>query len=280
MPLVLVISSYVAGSRVGAAPAAMALGALKIDPIVVPTTLLGRHPGWGPPGGGPVAVETMRDMLDAIAAQGLFDLLDGVLTGYFAHPDQIALAASAITAIRAARPSVTVLVDPVIGDEGGLYVPAAVAGAIRDRLIGLANIVTPNLWELGWLSAKPVATRADILAAARALGASAAVTSIRRGDEIGAALLTPAGALAATTPAEASAPNGTGDLFAGALLAAMIDGQNPAAALTHAVAVCADIVTLAHRWQAPELPIVAAAARLAQPVTQPVLWDFTGDGDD
>ena len=44
------------------------------------------------------------------------------------------------------------LVDPVLGDAGRLYVAQETAEAIRDRLIPLADIATPNLFELGWLT--------------------------------------------------------------------------------------------------------------------------------
>ena len=55
MKKLVVISSYVATSRVGGAIAALIGPALDIDPVLIPTTLLGRHPGLGAPGGGAVA---------------------------------------------------------------------------------------------------------------------------------------------------------------------------------------------------------------------------------
>jgi pyridoxine kinase len=55
MPLALILSSHVAGSRVGGFPQALALAQWGIDPVLVPTVLFGRRPGRGsPPGGGPV----------------------------------------------------------------------------------------------------------------------------------------------------------------------------------------------------------------------------------
>src|SRR5690348_3888755 len=93
MKRALVISSHVAASRVGGSAQALALAAIGIDPVVVPTVLFGRHPGWGKPGGGPVPRETFEGMLEGVAAQGLtFDL---VLTGYFASTEQVRLAARA-----------------------------------------------------------------------------------------------------------------------------------------------------------------------------------------
>src|SRR5690606_2105195 len=130
-PLVLVISSYVAASRVGGGIAPYVLGPLKVDPVHVPTCLFGRHPGWGPPGGGPVDAGTMAGMLEGAAANGLYSRVDAVVTGHFSHPEQVAVAADAIARVRDAprrgehahapeRP--VIIVDPVMGDEApGLY---------------------------------------------------------------------------------------------------------------------------------------------------------------
>ena len=54
MPLALILSSLVAASRVGGGVSERVLNAAKIDTMLVPTVLFGRHPGWGAPGGGPV----------------------------------------------------------------------------------------------------------------------------------------------------------------------------------------------------------------------------------
>ena len=76
MPLVLIISSYVAGSRVGGGIAPFVLGPMKVDPVHVPTCLFGRHPGWGPPGGTAIAPEVMAKMLEGIEANGLYSMMD------------------------------------------------------------------------------------------------------------------------------------------------------------------------------------------------------------
>jgi len=103
MPLVLVISSYVAASRVGGGIAPYVLGPMKVDPVHVPTCLFGRHPGWGPPGGGAVAADMMAQMLEGVQANDLFGLLDAVVTGHFSTPDQVRVACEAIDRMPAIR---------------------------------------------------------------------------------------------------------------------------------------------------------------------------------
>ena len=167
MSLTLILSSYVAASRVGGFVQALALAAFGVEPVLAPTVLFGRHPGWGAPGGGPVDPDQFRSLLGGIAAQGLPGRADLLITGYFAHPDQVAAAAETIDQMRRDRPDGGyVVVDPVLGDEGkGLYVKPEVANAVRDLLTPRADLITPNRWELGWLSGCKVDTCDEIATA-------------------------------------------------------------------------------------------------------------------
>ncbi len=65
----------------------------------------------------------------------------------FRKPRQPAAAAKLVSAAKAANPNVTYICDPVMGDLGGLYIPPETAAGIRDELIPLADIATPNRYE-------------------------------------------------------------------------------------------------------------------------------------
>ncbi len=167
MARVLILSSYVASSRVGGGAQALALARLGIEPILVPTVLFGRHPGHGPPGGGAVDAETFEAMIGGIEAQGLFGQLDAVITGHFSTPEQIAIAADALGRVKTAAPGARLIVDPIMGDaDKGLYVREAVAEAVASLLVMCADIVAPNAWELARLSGRPVTDAASAVAAA------------------------------------------------------------------------------------------------------------------
>ncbi len=271
MPLALLISSHVAGSQVGATAQAAALTQFRIDTMVVPTVLYGRHPGWGVPGGAPVPIEVVEGMLDGLEANGLFGLTDLVITGYFASAAQVRAAARAIDAVRAAprdgaaarKP--TIIVDPTMGDAGkGLYVPAEVADAIAADLIPRADIVAPNAWELQRLTGAEVRDPAGAVRAARLLNKPVIVSSVQRGNEIGVVYADRKEAwLAAHAKAERS-PSGTGDLLTALFAASILEGQTLSYGLARAVGGVAETVTAANIWNAPELPIVAMAARIKQ----------------
>lgn len=273
MPLALIVSSFVAGSRVGGFAQSLALAVLGVDPVLAPTVTFGRHPGWGPPGGVAVSSEVLRDVLEGVEAQGLFGLSDVILTGYFATADQVEVAAAAIDRARAcdraeaATPTLRMIVDPILGDDpGGLYVRPEVEAAIRAHLLPRADLLAPNRWELERLSGTPVTDAARALAAARSLGVPVLASSIPVGaDQLGVLYTDADQAWLATHGKAAAAPHGTGDLLTALFAAALIEGLPPPTALTRAVAGVVDAVDAALAWDAPELPLVALGGKLGTP---------------
>lgn len=273
MPLALIISSHVAGSRVGGFAQALALASFGIDPVLAPTVTYGRHPGWGPPGGARVSADVLRSVLEGVEANGLFGLADVILTGYFASCEQVEIAAAAIDRARgvdrtgAATGALKVIVDPILGDDGReLYVRPEVEGAIGAELLRRADLLAPNRWELERLSGRPVTDPASALDAAGALGRPVLASSIPCGaDRLGVLYSGGDQAWLASHGRSELVPNGTGDLLTALWAAAAIEGLAPPNALTRAVAGVVEAVDAALAWSAPELPIVALGQRLRAP---------------
>jgi pyridoxine kinase len=241
MSRALILSSFVAASRVGGGAQSLALSVLGIEPVLVPTVLFGRHPGLGAPGGGAVGPDLFKNILGGIEAKGEFARFDLVLTGYFSHPDQVLAAAKAIDQIRAARAQAgaeppLVLVDPVMGDEGkGLYVQQAVADALAEHLLPRADILAPNAWELAYLTGMAVSDPHSACLAARSLKTTVMVSSVPSEDQIGAVLVMASEAWLACHPHLSAAPNGVGDLLSALMGAACLEGLAPHHALAQAV---------------------------------------------
>ena len=53
-----------------------------------------------------------------------------------------------------------------MGDTGGLYVPQETAEALRDLLLPIADIATPNRYELEWMSGAKLDDIRSVIAAA------------------------------------------------------------------------------------------------------------------
>jgi pyridoxine kinase len=262
MARVLILSSYVAASRVGGGAQALALARLGIEPILVPTVLFGRHPGQGPPGGQAVEPEVFEAMLGGVEAQGLFGGLDAAITGHFSSAEQVAIAAGALTRVKRASPRCRVVVDPIMGDaDKGLYVREPVAEALAAELVPDADILAPNAWELARLSGLAVSDPASAVAAARALGRPTLVSSIEAEARIGVAYVDAREAWLAAHPRRRTAPRGTGDLLTAIFVAALVHGCPPSEALALAVGAVAEAVEDAAAVD--ELPISALPAALS-----------------
>jgi len=263
MKTVLLISSLVSSSQVGASASGFCLRRLGIDVAVLPTTLFGRHPGWGAPGGHAVDVKTLSDMWEAISAQNI--KFDAVMSGYMAAKDHIDLAASIIKRVRADNPRARILIDPVKGDDGRLYIPEHRAEAMRERLVPLADILTPNLYELSYLAGSTLDTIDDIITAARAIGPDVLVTSVPYKDQIGALWVSPDKSLYVGHQSFARIPNGGGDSLAALFLAHRLSGKSPAHAQQRAVSSIFNILSAAQNNDHKELPLTQHQNSLLSP---------------
>lgn len=254
MKTVLVISSFVASSQVGATASAFCLRRLGVEAVVLPTTLMGRHPGWGPPGGGATQVEQLESMWQAIRKQGL--RFDAVFSGYMGHVDHVALTARIIRDIKMDNPNALVLVDPVMGDDGNLYIPEDRAQAIRTDLIPLADILTPNVWELSYLTGTQSNTVTALVQSAKAWNADVLITSVPVDNEIGALLVTPQDAFLVQHKKFGKVPHGGGDALAATYLAHNLLGLSPRKTLEFSVASIFEVMSAAMNLDAGELPLV------------------------
>jgi pyridoxine kinase len=223
---VLSISSQVAYGPVGNSASVPALQAAGFTVAQIPTIILSNHPGLGKPSGVKLPPTELEAILKSLEALGALDTCVGVMTGYFASADQIKVAASFIHRMKVKNPSLYVLVDPVLGDDGSLYVSSEVATAIRDELLPLASCVTPNCFELGWLSGKAVSNKAEVLIAAATLPCKEIVaTSVPRDvDNLTTLAIVGSEYSETSTTIKPSVPHGTGDFLAGLYFAARLNG--------------------------------------------------------
>ena len=148
---VIVISSHVARGSVGNRAAVFALETLGFPVWAIPTITLPWHPGHGPATKIIADKSDFLNFLNDIANAPWIDEVGAILTGYMANAEQVKAVANLVKTLKQTNPEILYLCDPVIGDMGGLYVVEETASAIRDKLVPIADITTPNCFELGWL---------------------------------------------------------------------------------------------------------------------------------
>lgn len=263
---VLIISSQVASSAVGAGASAACLQGLGVNTIVLPTTLFGRHPGWGAPGGGVIPAAQLTDMWNAISKRDI--QFDGVLCGYMGDQQHVTLAASIITQIKERTPDAIIMVDPVMGDNGALYIEPEIAGAIIHTLIPLADYITPNLWEFSVIANLPQTATATlspgmIHKTAKAMPPDVIVTSVSVKDAIGVMLITDEGTYLVSHEKFGQVPHGGGDSLAGLILGHLLSAKPPERALAQATASIFDILSgYDAKRDHGELPLVRLQAAI------------------
>lgn len=220
MARVLAISSQVVFGPVGLNCIVPALQSGGHEVLAIPTILLSNHPGHGKPEGRATAASELTEMITALEKLGVFENLDAVITGYFANAEQIEIVAALIIRLKCK----IILIDPVLGDHGKLYVGQAVAEAISDRLVPLATTLTPNAFELSWLTGLSTQNSEEAIHAARCLKvrdviATSVVKSI---SELSTLRIYGGHVEAITSPIEANVPNGTGDYLSGLYLSGLL----------------------------------------------------------
>jgi pyridoxine kinase len=265
MATVLSISSHVARGAIGSRASVFALERMGHEVWSVPTVILPYHPGHGPGTRIEMPAGPFAALLDDLAGRPDFARLDAVFTGYLAHADQVEPVAALIDRLKRHNPDARHLCDPVLGDDGRLYVAEPLARAVRDRLVPRADILTPNAFELAWLAGREALDNAALAAAARAISdATVLVTSahaMRRGC-IATLAVEGARAVLAEAVAVENPPHGTGDLLASLFLGHTLRGTPLEPALTRSLASLHDILVQTARTRRDEMALVAEQGRL------------------
>ena len=232
-PFVISIQSQVVFGHVGNSAALFPMQAVGLEVAAIPTVIFSNTPDYPTLRGRALPPEFFSDLLQGARERGLPERADFILTGYIGSLDVALMVADFVAEAKAVNPRLIYVCDPVMGDAGpGLYVPEAIADVMRDRLLPMADIATPNPFELSWLTGREIATMTDLEQARAFLriapGAHLIATGCLLED-------TPAGHIesvilgtdgASRHPVEhlPVALPGTGDLFAGLIVAGLARG--------------------------------------------------------
>ena len=237
MKTVLAISSQVVRGHIGLGAVGPGIEALGHEVWPLPTVLLSNHPGHRHGAGQCVVPPVLEEMIDALDANGWLERIDAVISGYLPTTDHVEFVRRVVTRVRGMR-DITYLCDPVIGDDPkGLYIEQDVAGAIRDHLVGRADLVTPNRLELSWLTGMKVdgpdtaGEAGKVLVGKLGAGAVAATAipsmeagETQTGSTFSDVMYDGEATWQVTSDRLPDVPHGVGDLFGGLLLGHVLNG--------------------------------------------------------
>ena len=260
--LVISVQSQVVFGHVGNSAALFPMQAAGLQVAAIPTVLFSNTPHYPTLRGRPLPGDFFAELLQGAEERDLPRRAGFIISGYIGSVEVARQLAAFIARAKAANPGLIYLCDPVMGDSGpGLYVPEAIADVMRQDLLPLADIATPNQFELGWLTGTTILDLADLrLAAARlALAPDARLIAT------GCALRDTAPGMIESVILHGPEPSrhpvahlpialpGTGDLFAGLIVAGCANGLDLPAAVSLAQDLTSRALAHAQRLGAREV---------------------------
>jgi pyridoxine kinase len=273
---ILSIQSSVAYGHVGNSAAVFPLQRLGHTVWPVNTVQFSNHTGYGQWRGPIFTATDVSSVIAGIGERGVWPRCDGILSGYMGDAAIGTVILETVAEIRKANPRAVYCCDPVIGDVGrGVFVRPGIPKFMRDRSVPAADIITPNQFELEYLTGKKVETldqALDAAQAARALGPRVVlVTSLIRrdapADTIEMLADAPEGAWLVATPRLRldPMPNGAGDVVAALFLATFLETSSVSRALDDTAARIFAVFDATQRAGGRELALIAAQNEIARP---------------
>lgn len=275
---VLSIQSWVAYGHVGNASAVFPMQRLGVEVWAINTVMFSNHTGYGKWRGPVFPADQVREVFEGIADRGVLGQCDGVVSGYMGDAAIGEAILDAAARVKAANPQALYCCDPVIGDVGrGVFVRPGIPEFMRDRAVPAADIVTPNQFELEYLSGMTVKTLADACKAADAvhkLGPKTILlTSLHHdglaADKIAMMVSHRGKRFAVETPMLKVSVNGAGDAIAALFFVHFGRTRDPKLALENATASIYGLLKRTEEAGTREIQTVAAQQEFVEPT-----WRF------
>jgi pyridoxine kinase len=274
---VLSIQSAVAFGHVGNSAAVFPMQRLGVEVWPVHTVNFSNHTGYGEWRGPVLPADDVRAVLQGVADRGAYPEVDAVLSGYQGGSDIGSVILEAVEAVKAANPAAIYACDPVMGNAtSGCFVHPDIPVLLRDRVVPRADLITPNQFELGYLTDTEPHTLEETLASvdlARAMGPSTVlVTSVLRpeapADTLEMLAVHGDEAWLVGTPRLPMKANGSGDVTAALFTTHLLGTGSAQEALERTVSSVFDLLSLTLDSGRRELQLVQAQDALAHPRRQ------------
>jgi len=274
---ILSIQSSVAYGHVGNSAAVFPLQRLGVEVWPVSTVVFSNHTGYGEWRGPLLPADDVRAVIRGVEERGAFPRVDAVLSGYQGGEDICDVILDAVARVKAANPAAVYACDPVMGNaRSGCFVHPAIPVLLREKVVPAADLVTPNQFELGFLTGTEPRTVEETLASVdlvRGMGPSTVlVTSVERPDApantIEMMAVTGDGAWIVQTPRLPLKANGSGDVTAALFTAHLLSSGQPGVALARTASSVFDLLQTTLDSGERELQLVQSQEAIANPRMQ------------
>lgn len=274
---ILSIQSHVTFGHVGNSAAVFPLQRAGHEVWPIHTVNFSNHTGYGDWGGPMIPAEEVTAIVDGIEKRGAFPRIDAILSGYQGGPDIAGAIVDAVNRIKTVNPKALYACDPVMGNaKSGCFVSDEIPPLLRDKVVPVADIITPNQFELGYLTDSEVGTLEQTLAAvkrAQEIGPKTVlVTSVQRPetgeDEIEMLAVDGERAFLVTTPKLPFKRNGSGDVTASLFTGHYVETHDAKEALKRTASSVFDLLLNTYEADSQELLLIESQDAFAHPQLQ------------
>lgn len=272
---ILSIQSAVAYGHVGNSAAVFPLQRIGHEVWPVYTVNFSNHTGYGQWRGPMIPAADVAAVIDGIDERGALAHVDAVLSGYQGGDDIADVIVDAVARVKAQNPDAVYACDPVMGNaKSGCHVSDNIPPLLRDKVVPVADIITPNQFELGYLTgveATDLASTLGAIEAAKEMGPSTVlVTSVERPEadtehSIEMIVSDTEGTWIVQTPRLPFKRNGSGDVAAALFTGHYIRTGDAADALARTASSVLGLLDETYRAGSPELLLVEAQEHYANP---------------
>jgi pyridoxine kinase len=269
---VLSIQSSVIFGYVGNNIARPVLQTLGYDVWCVDTVNFSNHPGYGSFTGSVKEAHKIQEEINGLANLDILGECDAILSGYLGEVETAKTVSRTIELIKEQNETAIYLLDPVIGDDGQIYVKNGLIEAFKNELLPKADVILPNQSELGWLSGLKINDVSSLKTASKYLikcGAkTVVVTGIPEIETLTNYVVTSDAFWAISTPKLNRKFNGTGDLFSSLFTGAFLQTKDLYNALNFATEGCSIVVRETQKKDSKELsvlPVLNQFSRIEKP---------------
>ena len=159
---ILSIQSHVAYGHAGNSAAVFPLQRLGKEVWAINTVEFSNHTGYGVWKGQILEPTLIKELVEGIADQGNLGDCRAILSGYMGDHRISEAIIQAVERVKSASPNALYCCDPVMGDvDRGIYVEPGIPEIIRSRCIPIADIITPNHFELDLLTGRDTRTYSE-----------------------------------------------------------------------------------------------------------------------
>jgi pyridoxine kinase len=146
---ILSIQSHVVYGYAGNTAAVFPTQRLRREVRAVNPVEFSNHTGYGDWRGKVLGGELAEELVSGLDDRGVLSRCEAVLSGYLGDAALVRAVTAAVGQVREAAPNALYCCDPVMGDAGrGFYVKPDIPGIFKNELVPLADIATPNQFEL------------------------------------------------------------------------------------------------------------------------------------